>query len=49
MSINGNCLYLLFDANSLFNMITKLGASSSTISGVLGNFNGMKLGWSMTK
>ena len=49
VSIKGNSLYLLFDANSLFNMITKLGASSSTISGVLGNFNGMKLGWSMTK
>lgn len=49
ISIKNNRLYLLFDANALFNMVTKLGASSSTISGVLGNFNGMKMGWSMSK
>ena len=49
ISIKNNRLYLLFDANALFNMVTKLGANSSTISGVLGNFNGMKMGWSMSK
>lgn len=49
ISIKGNQLYMLFDANTLFNAMTKLGSNSSTISSLLGNFNGMKLGWSMTK
>ncbi len=49
VTVNNNQLYMLFDATSLFNAITKLGASSNAISSLLGNFNGMKLGWSMTK
>lgn len=49
VSIQGNQLFLLFEANAIFNAITKLGQSSSSISSLLGNFNGMKLGWSMTK
>lgn len=49
VSIKNNRLYLLFDSNALFNIITKLGSSSSSLSSLLGNFNGMKMGWSMTK
>lgn len=49
VSIQGNQLYMLFDAKSVFSIITKLGSSASSISSVLGNFNGLKLGWSMTK
>lgn len=49
VSIKGNQLYMLFDANTLFNTLTKLGSSSNAISSLLGNFNGMKLGWSMSK
>ena len=49
VTINANQLYMLFDATTLFNSLTKLGSSSSTISSLLGNFNGLKLGWSMTK
>lgn len=49
VSIQGNQLYMLFDAKSVFNIITKLGSSANAISSVLGNFNGLKLGWSMTK
>lgn len=49
VSINGNQLYMLFDANAIFSAITKLGASSSTLSSLLGNYSGMKLGWCLTK
>lgn len=49
VSIQSNTMYMLFDANTLFQAITKLGGTSSTISSLLGNFSGMKLGWSMTK
>lgn len=49
VSIKGNQMYMLFDATTLFNALTKLGSNSSTISSLLGSFNGMKLGWSMTK
>lgn len=49
VSINANQLYMLFDANAIFGAITKLGASNATLSSLLGNYSGMKLGWSMTK
>lgn len=49
VTINANQLYMLFDASTLFTSLTKLGSNVSTLSSLLKNFNGMKLGWSMTK
>lgn len=49
VAINGNQMHMLYDANSLFNIITKMGSSSSAISSLLGNYNGLKLGWSCVK
>lgn len=49
VSMAGNQLYMLFDAKTLFNVITKLGSNVSTLSGILGNYNGMKMGWLCTK
>ncbi|MBQ0049844.1 MAG: DUF4923 family protein [Bacteroidales bacterium] len=49
VSINGNQLYMLFDANAIFGAINKLGATSSTLSSLLSNYNGMKLGWCLIK
>lgn len=47
--IHGNQMHMLFDATSLFNIMTKMGSSSSTITSLLGNYNGMKLGWTCAK
>ncbi len=49
VTINQNQLYMLFDANTIFNILSKLGSSSSSISSLLSNFNGMKMGWSLTR
>lgn len=49
---NGNELYLLFDSNKVLSILTALSNSpigNSTASSVLGNYKGLKLGWSMTK
>lgn len=49
---NGNELYLLFDSNKVLSILTSLSNSSlgnSTLSNVLGNYKGLKLGWSMSK
>ena len=49
---NGNELYMLFDSNKVLSILTALSNSSlgnSTASSVLGNYKGLKLGWSMTK
>ena len=42
-------LYMLFDADKLFSAIAKVGSLSKTLSGLLGSYNGMKMGWEMTK
>lgn len=49
VTINQRQLYMLFDANTIFNIISKLGSNSSSISSLLNNFNGMKMGWSLTR
>ena len=49
---NGNELYLLFDSNKVLSVLTALSnstISNSNVSSVLGNYKGLKLGWSMTK
>lgn len=49
VSMAGNQLYMLFDTKTLFNVITKLGSNISSLSGLIGNYNGMKMGWMCTK
>lgn len=49
---NGNELYLLFDSNKVLSVLNSLSNSpigNSTAASVLGNYKGLKLGWSMTK
>ena len=49
---NGNELYILFDSNKVLSVLTALSNSplgNTTASSVLGNYKGLKLGWSMTK
>ena len=49
---NGNELYFLFDSNKVLSVLNTLSNSSlgnATAASVLGNYKGLKLGWSMTK
>lgn len=51
-TVSGNELHMLFDADKLLTVMTGLGSSisqTSTISSLLQNYNGMKLGWTMTR
>lgn len=48
-TINANQLYMLFDTSTLLSMATKLGAGNSTLSSLLGNYSGMKMGWKMSR
>lgn len=50
--VQGNVMYLLFDSSKLLSIASSLSGASSTTSSLaslLGNYKGMKLGWSMTK
>lgn len=49
VSMAGNQLYMLFDTKTLFNVITKMGSNINALSGIIGNYNGMKMGWECTK
>lgn len=52
VAVTGNVMYLLFDSSKLLNIASKLSTASSvtsTLSSLLGNYTGMKLGWSMVK
>ena len=51
-TVSGNELHMLFDADKLLTVMTGLGSSlsqTSTISSLLQNYNGMQLGWTMTR
>lgn len=51
-TVSGNELHLLFDADKLLSIMTGLGSSissTSSISSLLSNYNGMKVGWTMSK
>lgn len=51
-TVSGNELHMLFDADKLLTVMTGLGSSlsqTSTISTLLKNYNGMQLGWTMTR
>ena len=50
VSVQGNQLYMLFDADKLFAVATSLSSkSASTLSSLLGSYSGLKLGWVMTR
>lgn len=51
-TVNGNELYMLFDADKLLNVasaVSGVSSSLSTLTSLLNNYNGLKLGWAMTK
>ena len=51
-SITGNQMYMLFDADKVLSVAGSLSAAStktSTLSSILQNYSGLKLGWTMTK
>lgn len=50
VSVQGNQLFMLFEADKLLSIATSLSAkSSSTLSTLLGSYSGLKVGWVMTK
>lgn len=50
VSVVGNQMAMLFDADKLLTVATNLQTkSTSTLSSLLKNYNGLKLGWTMTK
>lgn len=50
VSVVGNELYMLFDADKLLAIATSLQTkNTSTLSSLLKNYTGLKLGWAMTK
>lgn len=51
-TIKGNELYMLFDADKLLTFVTGFSGTSSslsTLSKLLSSYNGLKLGWTMTR
>ena len=48
-TVSAGTLYILFDADKLLTVATKIGSINNTLSSLLKNYNGIKLGWSMTK
>ncbi len=52
IAVTNNVMYLLFDSSKLLSIATNLGTSNSSLSSLtslLGNYSGLKLGWSMKK
>jgi len=52
VSVMGNELYMMFEADKLMNIMNVLANATSytsTLSSLLGNYNGLKLGMTMTK
>ena len=51
-TVSGNELHMLFDADKLLNVMTGLGSSlttNATLSTLLKSYNGMMLGWTVTR
>ncbi len=49
-TVQGNQLFLLFEADKLLSIATSLSSkSTSTLSSLLSSYTGLKLGWAMTK
>jgi len=49
VTVNGNELYMLFDADKILSVASSLSAVNNTLSSLLSNYNGMKLGWAIVK
>ena len=50
VSVQGNQLYMLFEADKLLAVATSLSSkTASSISSLLGSYSGLKLGWVMTR
>ena len=50
VSVQGNQLYMLFDADKLLSVATSLSSkNTSSLSSLLQSYTGLKLGWAMTK
>ena len=50
VSVQGNQLYMLFDADKLLSIATALGSkSTSTLGSLISSYSGLKLGWAMTR
>ena len=51
VSVMGGEMYMLFETDKLLSLMTSISSSakSSTFSNLLGNYNGLKLGWTMTR
>ena len=49
-NVVGGQMYMLFDADKLLSIASGMAsASTSTLAGLLNNYNGLKLGWAMQK
>ena len=50
VSVQGNQLYMLFEADKLLSIATSISSkSASSLSSLLKSYTGLKLGWVMTK
>lgn len=52
VSVAGNEMYMLFEVNQLLTVMNTLAASTSatsTLGSLLSNYNGLQLGWTMTR
>lgn len=50
VSVQGNQLYMLFDADKLLSIFTSLGSKDTgALGSLLSSYTGLKLGWAMTK
>lgn len=51
VSVMGNEMYMLFDSDKLLSVMGALSnvAKTTTLSNLLGNYNGLKLGWTMVR
>lgn len=51
VSVMGNEMYMLFEADKLLSVMGAVSnvAKTNTLSNLLGNYNGLKLGWTMTR
>lgn len=50
--VNGNTMYILFDSTKILSILQATSSTNSSLgslSSLLGNYSGLKLGWSMTK
>ena len=51
VSVVGNELYMMFEADKLLSVMTTVSSATktSTITNLLGNYNGLQLGWTMVR